>query len=241
MIPSRSGSSSCIERSRLVLSLSFNTSSLPSFTDIKPQSARTLAFSLNVPISRLNSASICEHEGVSVSEVHSVIGREMADVEGCVCVARGGHEGRKFKLNVDCGRRCGGGERGGREYRIPGRGRLPSCTKWARVLGAEAWLHDRGSCTCAYFGLSLVVNDLTIASLPPQKREDERADPRQGGTRFGPYQGFQSHGNFPRLLLTPDLSSCSERPDSRHPGSRSRPASRGGHTAPQFHMTRKHS
>jgi len=52
-----------IERSRLVLSLSFTSSSLSSFT-CKQLSVRTLPLSLSVPISRLNSASVCERTRV---------------------------------------------------------------------------------------------------------------------------------------------------------------------------------
>jgi hypothetical protein len=86
-----------IERSRLVLPLSFTTSSHSSFASQVTEGARTLGLSLNVPISRLNSASAYgKKTRVRIRRgVIAAVGRTQGtDVEGCVGVARSGHDVR---------------------------------------------------------------------------------------------------------------------------------------------------
>ena len=84
-----------IEISWLVLPLSFTTSSLSSFASQVIERGRTLGLSLNVPISRLNSASAYNNTSQNQTLRHNCSNRmQGTDVEGRVGVAHSGHDVR---------------------------------------------------------------------------------------------------------------------------------------------------
>ena len=101
----------------------------------KQSNVHTLALSLNVPISRLSSASVCEREfriGQYVTR-----GRKGTDVEGCVSAVHGRHDERIMEWRLTLSALVvGGGKRERREplddaSPVP----LPSCTKVHAFLG----------------------------------------------------------------------------------------------------------